>query len=102
MPIEEIERQARFLATENMDSDPDIQAVYWFPNKDEVRLVEITSSIPSSTDNRVHPFYFRPDPASDLTAPSGIALIQPQEFKSSALPDRWGDWDQAQLIKERK
>jgi hypothetical protein len=102
MPIEEIERQARLLADENMDADPDIEAVYWFPNQDEVRLVEITPSIPTSTDNRVHPYYFRPDPASNFPAPSGIALIQPQEFKASTLPERWGDWNQAKLIKERK
>lgn len=102
MAIEEIERQAKLLADENMEADPEIEAVYWFPNEDEVRLVEITPSIPSSTDNRVHPFYFRADPASNFPAPSGIALIRPQEFKSSTLPDRWGNWNQAQLIKVRK
>lgn len=101
MPIEEIERQARFLANENMQADPDIQAVYWFPNQYEVRLVEVSPSIPSSTDNRVHPFYFQPDPISNLTVASSVALVRPQEVKSSTLPDGWGEWQHVQLLKER-
>jgi hypothetical protein len=101
MPIAEIESQARMLAEENMKADPDILKVYWFPDEAEVRLIEVSQSIPSSTDNRVHPFYFRPDPASNLPAPSGIALIRDQEWATSTLPPDWGDWNRAKLLRER-
>jgi hypothetical protein len=100
MGISQIEEQALLLAKENKDAEPDIAAVYWFPNEQEVRLIEIMPSIVSSTNGRVTPFYFRADPGSGLPAPSGIALIRPEEFRKLKLPDDWGDWDEAKLIVE--
>jgi hypothetical protein len=90
-----IREQAQLLATENKRSEPDIQKVYWFPDDHEVRLIEVTPSIPASGDGCVHAFHFRPNPGAKLPAPSGVALIRPDEFGNLRLPDRWGDWKDA-------
>jgi hypothetical protein len=69
--------------------------IYWFPHDTEVRLIELTPTIPASGDGRVHPFHFRPKPGLQLHAPSGIALIRPDEFGKLELPSDWGDWNAA-------
>ena len=96
----EVERQARLLAIENKKAEPEITKVYWFPDEGEVRLVELLQSVPESGDGKVHPYHFRPDPADQLPAPSGIALIRPDEFGKLQLPEKWGGWDQAVPIED--
>jgi hypothetical protein len=90
-----IREQAELLARENREADPSIEKVYWFPHRDEVRLVETTSEVPASGDNLVHPFYYRPIPDDGLPAPSGIALIRPDEVGRVQLPVEWGEWRHA-------
>jgi hypothetical protein len=89
-----IEQQARLLAKENRNAEPEITNVYWFPNETEVRLVEVLPAVPPSGD-RVVPFYFRPQPADNLPAPSGIALVRPDEVRNLPLPKGWGQWEDA-------
>jgi hypothetical protein len=100
--IMNVEEQAKLLAAEHRKSDPDIQEIYWFPDDQEVRLVEISTMIPQSTEARLQPFYFRPSPADNLPVPSGIALIRPDEFGKLQLPKKWGDWKTAVRIAELK
>ena len=91
----EIERQARALAVENRKAEPAISSVYWFPNDDEVRLVELSREIPASNDGELHPFYFRASKVDNLPAPSAIAIIRPEEFERLGLPEDWGQWSDA-------
>ena len=91
----DVKRQAKLLAAENRRAEPDIRMIYWFPHEKEVRLLELTPTIPASGDGRVHPFHFQPKPDLDLHAPSGIALIRPDEFGKLDLPTDWGDWGSA-------
>jgi hypothetical protein len=90
-----IERQARFLADDNRRAEPDIRKIYWFPHEEEVRLVELTDLIPAADEEMVQPFYFQASPEDNLPAPSGIAMIRPEEFGKLKLPEDWGDWAQA-------
>jgi hypothetical protein len=94
-----IEKQAKRLAKENRENDPDIKKVYWFPHEGEVRLVEVHKTIPKSLDGEIRPFYFRADPKAKLPAPSGIALIRPDEVKKLAPPSDWGSWELAEELK---
>ena len=91
----EIERQARLLAVDNRRAEPDVARVLWFPNDQEVRLVELTDQVPQSMDGEVHPFYFRASVQDDLPAPSAIAMIRLNEFGRLRLPVGWGDWNDA-------
>ena len=95
MSREQVERQAKLLAKENREAEPEISKVLWFPDDNEVRLVELHSAVPSSDDGQVHPYFFRPSPADRLPAPSGVALIKPDEFGHLKLPVDWGDWNSA-------
>lgn len=90
----QILEQAKLLAHENRLAEPAITKVYWFPHDDEVRLVEVLPSIPPSGD-RASAYYFRPAPGDDLPAPSGIAMIRPEEFGRVSLPPNWGNWEDA-------
>jgi len=95
MPRHVIERQAKILAKDNREFEPEITAVYWFPDDDEVRLVEVIPSVPVSPDKVLHPFFFRPSPEDDLPSRSGIALIAPEEEGQIILPGDWGSWSDA-------
>ncbi len=90
-----IEQQARTLAADNRNAEPDITKVFWFPHNQEVRLLELTEQVPQSLDGEVHPFYFRPSPQDNLPAPSAIAMIRASEFGALRLPESWGDWNDA-------
>lgn len=102
MPRDEVESQAKLLAKENRQSEPEIGKVYWFPDENEVRLVELHPTIPASGDGQVHPFFFQPSPSDNLPAPSGIALVRPDEFGNLQLPPDWGDWDSAVELEDEK
>jgi hypothetical protein len=93
MPRPEIERQAKLLARDNRQAEPQIQKIYWFPHEHEVRLVEVLSSIPASGDGRLHPYFFRASAVDNLPAPSGLALIRPDEVDQIELPADWGRWE---------
>ena len=91
----EIERQARLLARDNRIAEPAITRVLWFPDNEEVRLLEVDDTVPSTGDGIIHPFYFRPSPKDALPSPSALALIRPEEFGKAKLPPNWGDWSNA-------
>lgn len=98
MSVDQIEKQARYLAKDNREVEPTISNVYWFPSETEVRLVELTTQIPKSDDNRVHPFYFRSSKKPKLPYPSAIAMIRPDELNKLKLPEGWGTWKDAKEI----
>ena len=90
-----IRQQALLLATENKRAEPGITKVYWFPDEKEVRLLELEEGIPPSPSDVVEPFRFAPSIRDQLPAPSGVALIRPDEFRKLNLPEDWGGWDSA-------
>ena len=98
MGRKEVEEQAIKLAKDNKKSEPQIKKIFWFPNDDEVRLVEIEDDFIISGSNVVEPFYFDASPEDDLPLPSGVAIIRSDEFKKISLPDDWGSWDDAQEL----
>jgi hypothetical protein len=100
MPLKEIEQQARLLARENRQAEPAIIKILWFPDESEVRLVELDETVPASNDGKVHPYFFRSSPQDGLPAPSGVALIRPDEFKRVELPPHWGTWESAVEIED--
>lgn len=97
-----VEQQARMLAEDNYHAEPDIEKVYWFPDEQEVRLVELTELIPISFEGEVQPFYFRASPQDDLPVVTAVAMIRPNEFGHLRLPDAWGQWDDAILIEAKQ
>jgi len=91
MAREEIEEQAKKLATESKRSEPDIIKIIWFPDDDEVRLIELDENTVVSLSGQVEPFYFEPE--EDITVPSGIAIIRPEEYRKLVMPEGWGNWE---------
>lgn len=90
-----IEAQALKLAQDNKKAEPGIKKIYWFPDDEEIRLVELEDDLVPALSGHVEPFYFGPSPEDDLVAPSGIALIRTDEFRDLKLPKDWGSWDDA-------
>jgi hypothetical protein len=90
-----VEQQARFLAADNRQAEPNITKVYWFPDDGEVRLVELTDQVPVNEDNELHPFYFRASPQDSLPLPTAVVMIRPEEFGKLKLPPQWGEWADA-------
>ncbi len=93
--INGIRKQAKLLASENKKVEPGIQGIYWFPHDNEVRLVGVEDNIARSLSGEVEPFFFEPSPVDNLHAPSGIALIRPDEYGKLDLPRGWGKWEDA-------
>lgn len=96
--VRAIREQAIRLARENKRAEPGILTIYWFPDEEEVRLVELEAGIPPSVGEVLEPFHFAPSLRDDLPAPSGIALIRPDEFRRLELPEEWGGWDRAEEL----
>lgn len=94
-----IKDQAFELAASNRQSEPNITKIYWFPDKNEIRLLELMSDVPANDGEEIHPFYFKSSPQDGLYASSAIAIIRPEEFKNLTLPENWGVWDQAIEVK---
>jgi hypothetical protein len=90
-----IEEQAKYLASENLKADKDISKVYWFPDSQEVRLIELQNAVPANGDEKIFPFYFSADPKRGLRWTTAIALIRPEEFRKLTLPEAWGEWKDA-------
>ena len=96
-----IEDAAKRLAEANAESEASISKVYWFPNEEQIRLVEVDMDSIKTSDDSIRPFYF--NPVEDVPYPSGIALIHPDEDGQKALPKEWDvDWSSARLLFERK
>ncbi len=102
--FESIEEEAKWLAQENKETNPDIQQVFWFPDKErkEIRLVEITELATYTIDEKeVYPFFFGPfsDDQVCIKHLMAIALIHPSSFKKKIeLPENWGKWDNAKEL----
>lgn len=72
-----VEETARLLAEEHSGEDDGLQAVYWAPSEDEVRLVEVSTSV--ADRGEVLPFRFTPDPP-DVPYPSVVILLGPGDW----------------------
>jgi hypothetical protein len=93
---------AKMLAIESKKSEPDIAKIYWFPDDSEVRLIEIDEKTVTSLSGRVQAFYFDAAPEDNINAPSGIAIIRPDEFGKLTLPEGWGDWKDGEELDVRQ
>ena len=92
--------EAERLALDNVAEEPSIEAVYWFPAKDEIRLIEVDATFPMG--DSIDPFYFRADPANGTGRTSGIAMVRPEQVRKLSPPDGWGTWDEAKLLWRRE
>lgn len=84
---------ARELATMHRQEDPETEEVYLADADDEVRLVEVSRSIPWSGE--ILPFRFTPRPDQGIPYPSIVILLNPDEWEALrsgklALPKGWG------------
>ena len=93
-----INEQALSLARANKQAEPGIVKIFWFPDEQEIRLVELEKNMPATMSGNLEPFYFAPSPADGLFAPTAIALIRPEEYQRLLLPAGWVDWLQAQEL----
>jgi hypothetical protein len=96
MVNERLKQAAGTLARQNAESDPAIEEIYLFPAANQIRLVEIDSSVAPS--DQIEPFYFGADPGNGLEYASAIALIRPEERGTLPPPTGWGDWNEAERI----
>jgi hypothetical protein len=101
LTMDKIRQQAEYLAKDNRETEPTIEAVYWFPDEQEVRLVELTPVVPLNEDDQLRPFYFPASVEDDLPSPSGVAMIRPEEWRRLRLPKGWS-YEHAVLIANGK
>lgn len=94
-----MEEEARSLAASNAEADTDIEEIWWFPDNDEIRVIEIDPTLPA-TDG-IAAFSFRSSPIDGIHFPLAIALIRPEE-KELPLPDGWASWNDAVLLYTRE
>src|SRR5580700_2002187 len=97
---------ARHLARAHMDVDPDVTVILRAadPRDQEVRLVEISTSTP--TTREVFAFGFDADPTANVWHRSQVVLLSPREFEELRahcldLPEGWGTYDDLVVLEER-
>ena len=86
------------LAKENVESEPAIQEVLWFPDNEELRLVEVLPDAVKSEEKEVMAFHFGPDTHGGFPVPMAIALVRPEEVRKIRTPDDWGEWEIAERV----
>lgn len=97
-PVQTVETYARILAESNLESEPGITRILWFPHAEQVRLIEVLDDIPASDDGKLHPYYFSSD--ADFPYASALALIKPDEENRLEMPPGWESWDRGTVIFE--
>ena len=75
--MQTVEETARLLAEEHAGEDEGMREIYWSPSENEVRLVEVSSSV--ADRGEVLPFRFTPDPP-DVPYPSTVILLGPGDW----------------------
>jgi len=96
-----IREAAEKLADANLESDPNVKRIYLFPSLEEIRLVEVDETAqPNYLDAPLRPFYFSGNASSGVEYISAIALIRPEDEGRIELPEDWGDWSSAELLRE--
>ena len=93
---ENIRQVAQRLAIENVLAEPAITRIYLFPSREEIRLVEVDTTMPSQ--NTVDPYYFGAQPLQNLPYRMAIALVNPNDENHATLPANWGQWQDAEVI----
>ena len=96
--LNKIREQALKLAKQDKLAEPNIQSVYWFPDENEIRIIELEKEFIASGSGSVEPYYFSPSLDEGITLPSGIAVIRSDEFRQLHLPKNWGTWDKAEEL----
>jgi len=94
-----IEDEAKSLAASNAEASPEITEIWWFPDNEEIRLIEVDSTLPGSDE--ISPYCFPPDPIGGVHYRIAIALVKPEE-KALPVPEGWVGWDEAQRVFERE
>jgi hypothetical protein len=94
--INKVLEEAKKLALDAKESDPNIVKAYWFPDEHEVHLILVDENTIVSPTDFVEPFYF--DASEEVPVPSGTAVIRPSEYGKLELPDGWGDWKDGQEL----
>ena len=92
-----VEQTAKLLAGEHIREDEGIRTILWAPAANEVRLIEVSTSV---TDRgEILPFRFTSDPP-DVLYPSVVILLSPGDWEKLKaheleLPDTFaGDIEQ--------
>ncbi len=93
----DMESAAKRLAAANADAEPAIQEIYWFPDEDEIRLIEIDETAVPYEDF-IAPFYFPADPEGHIPFRSALAMVTPDDKKRLPPPEGWGAWEDAVRI----
>ncbi len=90
---ESIRDVAERVAQDNVQSTPELEAIYLFPSQDTIRLVLIDPvTIPSE---QVVAYYFNAFPQGGVPYVSAIAVIRPEEAFVLPPPPDWGSWADA-------
>lgn len=91
----EIKKQALLLANEAKLADSSIVRFFWFPDAEQVRLLELSTNVSPAAGDEIEPVFFRPAPEHGIPALSGVAMIREDEYRAVNLPTDWGTWDDA-------
>lgn len=98
--IESIRDVAERLVAGNVQTSPDLEAIYWFPAGDIIRLVMLDPvALPSE---EMAPFFFGPYPQGGIPYPYAVVLIRPEEKPLLSPPPDWGSWLDAVQLWPRK
>ncbi len=90
-----IREAAQRLADGNIQNAPDLEAIYWFPAEDIIRLVMLDPiTLPSE---KMAAFSFGPYPQGGIPYPYAVVLIRPEE-KEHLAPPGWGTWEDARRL----
>jgi hypothetical protein len=73
-----------------IQGNPEIEQIYDFSNKKEIRLLYVTpTAISSNNDEQFAVFYFKPSKTDKIYFPNAIGEILPSEVGLPKYPKNW-------------
>lgn len=75
--VRTVEQVAKDLAAAHADNDNELTQIWWCPDDEEVRLIEVSDGLCGVSENAVYPFAFVP--TAEVPYRSVVVLLSPEE-----------------------
>ncbi len=104
MEKENLEEEVKKFAKEYSESNPNVQKVYWFPDRENkaINLVSVEANYFTSAATETMDVFVFANQVGDKVLPLSVGTIAPQFENKPILPKSWGDWSKAVRVWESK
>ena len=96
----DFEAEAKRLATENSQSNPNLIKVYWFPDPEHksLNILNVEDGYFTSPATETIDVFTFANPIGKDVVPLSMGTISPNLDHKPVLPKNWVNWERAKLL----